>query len=166
MPGRRSLRRPLWWLAVVAAVVGLSFLVGRARLERDPAAVAYTGGGKGARPPGLQIFVVRGAEIRVLQPGGRLHPGDLVRFAVRSAEPRYLVVRARLGGGQDQVLFPTTGSQAALVRSGEGLPATLPIDGRPGKRAVTALFAPEPFAVDGPLPGDVQVVSIDLPSDQ
>src|SRR4051812_14306521 len=91
-PGR--LRRPLWLAGVLAAVVGLAFLVARPRTDTSPVAVNYTGS-KVVKPPGLQIYLQREGEMRVLAPGTPVHAGDALHFVARVSEPRYLAVRAR-----------------------------------------------------------------------
>jgi len=163
---RSGLRRPLWLLASLGAVVGLAFLVARPRTDTSPLAVNYTGA-KSAKPPGLQIYLHRADEVRILAPGTPVRAGDSLRFVARIATPRYLVVRARDTAGKQRLLFPPAdaaggGGEARRVQPGEALPGALTLDAAPGRQTVIALFSERPFRADGP-PGDgVEVVTIDL----
>lgn len=158
----RALRRPLWLVGILGAMIGLAFLVARPRADHDPAAVAYAERGVArSRAPGLQIFYSRGAEVGVLAPGVPLRGGDALRFVVRCDQPRYLILRGQGGGDRERLLFPADG-RAALVHSGETLPATLVLAGAPGDAAVTALFGLHPFGNDDPIGGEVEAVRIAL----
>jgi hypothetical protein len=155
--------RILGLTAAIALIVGLAFLVGRPRGDAEPVAVNLAAT-KGPRPPGLKIFLQRGAELAILEPTTELRRGDALRLVVRASAPCYLVVRLRDGAGRERVVFPVGGaSQAALVGSGEALPDPLAIDDTPGKGTLTALFGKGPFPIDARATGDLEVVTIDLP---
>src|SRR4051812_28916479 len=117
-------RRPLWLVGALAAVVGLSFLVARPRTDNGSVAINYSSV-KGAKPPGLQIYLRRADELRVLVPGTPVRAGDTLRFIARISAPRYLVVRTRDAAGNQRRLFPpadAAGAEARLVQPGEALP--------------------------------------------
>jgi hypothetical protein len=171
-PGRvrSAVRRPLWLMGSLAAVVGLAFLVARPRTDTTPVAVNYTGV-KSAKPPGLQIYLHRADEVRILAPGTPVRAGDALRFVARIAEPRYLAVRARDAAGNEQILFPAAGADAGAggggvdaqrVQPGQALPGALVLDAVPGRQIVVAMFSDRPFRAADP-PGDgVEVVTIEL----
>ncbi len=153
------LKRVLGLTAVLAAIVALSFVVGRLRINRESVAVNYLAT-RGPRPPGLKIFLQRGQELTVLDPATELRDGDQLRFVVRASAPRYLVLRARDGAGHDRLLFPAPdATTAAPVQPDQTLPGVLPIDATPGKETVTALFGEHAFHARCASPSDdVQVV--------
>jgi hypothetical protein len=160
--GRGVLKRVLGLTAVLAAVVALSFVVGRLYINRDSVAVNYQAT-RGPRPPGLKIFLQRGQELTVLDPATELRDGDQLRFVVRASAPRYLVLRARDGAGRNRLLFPAPDAPtAAPVQPDQTLPGVLPIDATPGKEIVTALFGEHAFPIGAPPGGDVQVVTVEL----
>jgi hypothetical protein len=164
--------RPRWWsrplglVAVLAAVVGLAFLVARPRTDMRTVAVDHTGA-KGVHPPGLRIDVRHGEEVRTLVPGTPLRAGDTLRFIPRISAPRYLIVRTRDAGGRQRILFPAAAdagdaTAALTVQPGQALPVTFVLDAAPGREVVTALFADRPFRAGDP-PGDgIDVVTVDL----
>ena len=161
-PENSVLKRVLGLTAVLAAVVALSFVVGRLRINRASVAVNYLAT-RGPRPPKLKIFLQRGPELSVLDPATELRDGDQLRFVVRASAPRYLVLRARDGAGRERLLFPAPdATTAAPVQPDQTLPGVLPIDATPGKETVTALFGEHAFPVAGPPSNAVQVVTIDL----
>jgi hypothetical protein len=160
--GRSVRKRVLGLTAVLLAIVALSFVVGRLRINRESVAVNYLAT-RGPRPPGLKIFLQRGQELTVLDPAIELRGGDQLRFVVRASERRYLVLRARDGAGRNRLLFPgPDATTAAPVQPDQTLPGVLPIDATPGRETVTALFGEHPFPVGAPPSDDVQVVMVEL----
>lgn len=161
-PAPSRLKHVLGLTAVLVAIVGLAFVVGRLHISRDSVAVNYLAK-RGPRPPGLKIFLQRGAELTVLDPATELREGDQLRFVVRASAPSYLVLRAGDGGGHERLLFPARdATTAAAVRPDQTLPGVLPIDATPGKETVTALFGERVFPVDAPPSDAVQVVTVEL----
>jgi hypothetical protein len=166
-PGAARARGPLgrvaWLIVVTAAIVGLAFLVGRARTGGESVAVSYTDV-KGRKTPGLQVILSRGGEVRPMQPGTRVRAGDALRFVVRTGQPRHLVVRTRDASGAEWILFPPEagGPEAPLVRPGEELPGAFVLDAAPGRATVTAQFSAQPFRTDQPLPTDAEIVTVSL----
>jgi hypothetical protein len=160
--GRGVLKRVLGLTAVLAAIVALSFVVGRLRINRESLAVNYQAM-RGPRPPGLKIFLQRGQDLTVLDPSAELRDGDQLRFVVRASAPRYLVLRARDGAGRNRLLFPgPDATTAAPVQPDQTLPGVLPIDATPGKETVTALFGEHAFPLGAPPSDDIQVVTVVL----
>jgi len=161
-PEHARLKHVLVLTAVIGAVVGLSFVVGRLYISRDSVAVNYLAT-RGPRPPGLKIFLQRGQELTVLDPATELRDGDQLRFVVRASAPRYLVLRARDGAGHARQLFPARDAAiAAPVQPDQTLPGVLPIDATPGRETVTALFGERAFPIDAPPSDEVQAVTIEL----
>lgn len=162
-PPSSTVKRVLGLTAVLAAVVGLSFVVARPPADTETVAVNLAGS-KEHRPPGLKIFLQRGADLAVLEPATELRRGDALRFVVRATGPRYLVVRARDGAGRERVVFPGGGADAAaLVRPDQALPDPLAIDATPGKETLTARFGQRPFAVgERGARDDIEVVTVAL----
>lgn len=160
---RRQRRR--WWavgwsLGAVAAAA-LLLLIVRPRSESD-----WTGI-KGAAPANaarLSIFVKRGKDVKVLEPGQSLRAGDAVRFVARLDRPRYVELRARDAAGRERTLFPDGGTAAQLT-PGQPLPGGFVVDAAPGPERLTMLLADRPFAVGQTPAGDVEVVRMELPKE-
>jgi hypothetical protein len=143
-------RRPLILVGVLAAIVGLAFLVARPSKE-PPAATPYVGdrGASRAKASGLGLALVRGGEITPLAPGTPVAAGDVLRFTVRAEHARHLLVLLRDGDAAATVVFPVGGGRAASsVQPGEILPTAPPLSPARGKVVVTAVFADHPFSLD------------------
>jgi hypothetical protein len=148
--GRGGPNRPLILTGILAAIVGLAFLVARPSAE-PPAATPYVGarGASRAKASGLGIALRRAGETRPLAPGTPVAGGDVLRFTVRAEHARHLLVRLRDGGGAPTTIFPAAGARAsAPVQPGDVLPVAPVVAAGGGKVIVTAIFADHPFALD------------------
>jgi hypothetical protein len=158
-------KRPLFLVAILAAIVGLAFLVARPSAE-PPAATPYVGqrGASRATASGLGVSLRRDGEVdaRPLAPGTPVRAGDVLRFSVRAERPRYLLVRLRDGAAAAATIFPAAaGATAAeLVRPGETLPVAPVVAPGAGKVVVTAVFADHAFALDGARGGDTEEIDL------
>jgi hypothetical protein len=155
--------RPLILVAILAAIVGLAFLVARPSAE-PPAATPYVGqrGASRAKASGLAVSVRRDGEVdaRPLAPGTLVRPGDVLRFAVRAERPRHLLVRLRDGAAPATTVFPAAGAAASLVQPGETLPVTPVLAPGAGKVIVTAVFADHPFSLDAAAAADTEEIDL------
>jgi hypothetical protein len=156
------MKRALALVAILAAIGGLAFLV--ARPSREPSAATPYVGERGAsrtRASGLAVSLRRAGEVdaRPLAPGTAVHGGEVLRFAVRAEQPRYLLVRVR-DDGAASTIFPVAGAVAARVEPGEMLPAGVPVAPGPGKILVTAFFADHPFVLSEAPPADAEEVAL------
>jgi hypothetical protein len=154
--------RTLILVGTLVLLAGLAMLVARPRAD-PPSVVPYAGprGASLARAAGLVPYWQRGAEIRPLQPGTALRPGDVVILKVRTDQPRFLEVRTQAPGTAPRVIFPA-GAQAQQVRSGETLPVTVTLDETPGKQVIIAYFAEHAFPVGGAPAPDLLPVTIEI----
>jgi hypothetical protein len=143
------------------AVAAVLLVIIRPRSEND------WDGIKGATPAnrsGLSIFVKRGKDVRVLEPGQSLRAGDAVRFVAKLDRPRYVELRARDGAGRERTLFPE-GATAMQLTPGQALPGGFVIDAAPGPERLTILLADHSFAVGQAPAADVEVVRLELPKE-
>jgi hypothetical protein len=157
--------RPLVWVAIAAAIVGLAMLVARPRV--DPRATVPYGGKRGAslaHSAGLRLSWQRGLDVQVLKPGTTLRSGDLIRFVVRADRPRYLELRARDPLGHERTIFPggEPGQPSALVQPDQALTGAMVLDETPGKEIVISLFGDHPFPIGQPPAADLEVAEIEL----
>jgi hypothetical protein len=158
--------RTLWLVGSIAFVVGLAFLVGRARTDQGPAPYKGVKGGDQTKAAGIKVFVTRGLDVRILEPGARVRAGDSLRVVLKADRPRYVEIRLRDSAGQERRLFPAgegkEGKEAALVRPGEALPAVFRMDDDPRRQWLVVRLSEHPFAVGQPGGPEVQVVRVDL----
>jgi hypothetical protein len=157
-------KRTLVLVAILAAIVGLAFLVARPSAE-PPAATPYVGtrGASRANASGLAVSIRRAGDVdaQPLAPGTPVHGGELLRFRVRAEHARYLLVRLRDGAGAPGTIFPPAGATGAaeLVQPGEALPVAPVLGPGGGKVVVTAVFADHPFTADA-RGGDVEEIDL------
>jgi DNA-directed RNA polymerase specialized sigma24 family protein len=159
-------KRALWLGGGLVLVSALALLVARPR-RPDLADVPYAGikGASRVKASGIQIAVRRDEEVRPLDPGAALRPGDRLHFRVRAERPRYLELRVR-GAGGDTRVFPDSGTEAVLVRPGQSLDRDYVVGvGWPGEKPskslwIVGLFADHAFALDHPPAPDVEVVPV------
>jgi hypothetical protein len=164
-----KVRRRRWWalgLSLGATAVAAAVLL-VARPRPHPSEAGWDGI-KGAAivagAPGLSVFVKRGNDVKVLEPGQALRPGDALRFVARLDRPRFLELRARDPAGREHTLFPD-GPTAAQLRPGQPLPGGFVVDAAPGPERLTVLLSDRPFAVGRSPGGDVEIVRIELPKE-
>lgn len=95
----------------------------------------------------LAIFAKRGVRVLALGPGDTVHPGDALRFAYTSAEPRFLLILGVDGAGQVTTYYPA-GERAAAIDAGTevALPRSFVLDATAGDERVYGLFCTD--AVD------------------
>src|SRR5262245_13980862 len=157
-------RRRRWllgWSVSTVAVGALLLVIGRPRPQND------WDGIKGPRtvgPSALSVFVKRGKDVRVLEPGQALRAGDALRFVAKLDRPRYVELRARDAAGHERTLFPE-GATAAQLTPGQPLPGGFVVDAAPGPERLTILLADRPFAVGQAPGGDVEVSRMEVPKE-
>jgi hypothetical protein len=155
------LKRALILAGILAALVGLAFLVGRPHVP-DPATEPYVGkrGASRARAAGLEVHVRRGDAERAVDPRTVLRAGDVLRFVVRGESARHVEVRMQDGGGAPVTVFPTGAPETALVQPRETLPVR-PVIATGGARVVvTALFSEHPRPIGADAEPETQVVTL------
>ena len=142
----RRPRSPARWLwgpgaAVVAAAAAILLTM------RAPADTTRTKG----RPATLDFYVSHAGTVRAGAPGERLEPGDALRFAVTTREPRYVAIFSVDGARHASVYYPG-GARAAPVSPGERtpLPASTVLDDTLGDETLYAVFCARSFEI-GPL---------------
>ena len=159
-------RKALMMLGVAVVIAAVALVVTRPPVPRRED-VPYAGdkGASRAKGAGLQILVRRQARIEALKPGEAVHPGDELRFRLRSDRSRYLELRVRTRDG-DRRIFPTEGERAAVVPPGKFVtaayvvPPDLVAGAGSGKGLwLAAFFADHPFPLDVTPGGDVEVIA-------
>jgi hypothetical protein len=156
-PGRRG--RGAWrlWLGlpVVAAASVLLFVrarhVDEADSDRTTTAYVGTKGASGLFPPGIEIFVKRGGQVVVLEPGRKVRAGDALRFVYRGEEPQHLELRLVGADGASVLLHPASGV-APLMRPGDAMAGSAVVDDRPGAEEVLIGASAQPFDTTSPPP--------------
>jgi hypothetical protein len=156
-------RRALVLVGVLAALVGLAFLVARPSVP-DPATNPYAGvrGAAREKAAGLKVLYRRGASERPVEPSTALAAGDVLRFVFKGERPRFLEVRVRDGAGPVTMLFPVGSATTAAVRPGDALPVTFTAGPGAGRLLVTALCSDTPRAVGAPPDADTETISLSL----
>jgi Domain of unknown function (DUF4384) len=139
------------WIATtgVAAAAACLVLLWRGHAV-DP------GGQPGGEPstrrkggPALGFYVSRDGQVVAGSSGAELRPGDLVRLAVTTERPAYLVVGSIDAAGQVTIYHPTNGARAAAIEAGTDrlLPGAVALDDTLGPESVVAFFCAEPVPV-------------------
>ena len=160
------MKRALILVGILAALVGLAFLVARPHVP-DPASEPYVGkrGASRAKAAGLAVHFLRDGADSPVDPGTVLRAGDRLRFLVRGERPRQLEVRMRDGDAAPATIFPGAARETAEVRPG----AELSIQPRlaPGGKqvVVTALFSDRARVVGTPPDADTEVVNLLIPKE-
>jgi len=154
-------KRALILTAILAALVGLAFLVARPHVP-DPSEEPYVGarGASRAKAAGLEVHFKRDGVEAAVDPGTVLHAGDTLRFVVRGERARYIEVRLRDGAAAASTVFPAGASETPLVKPRDTLPIR-PAIGPGGVRVVvTALFSDRARAVGADADADTEVVTL------
>jgi len=155
------LKRALILTAILAALVGLAFLVARPHVP-DPAAEPYAGvrGASRAKAAGLEVHFKRDGVEAGVEPATVLHAGDTLRFVVRGERARHIEVRLRDGEGAAATVFPAGAGETPLVQPREALPIR-PVVAVGGARVVvTALFSDRARPVGADADADTEVVTL------
>jgi hypothetical protein len=149
--GPGKLRRRLWRRTLVratqalAAAAMLAFVV-LLPMWRQPSPERQ----KGQSLPLELALVARQMDGRIveLQPGGRVHPGDAVRFLVSAGHGGHVVVLGLDAAGKVSV-YVADGERGLRVERGtrQAMPGSIILDATPGAERVVALLCPERFAV-------------------
>jgi hypothetical protein len=155
------LKRALILAAILAALVGLAFLVARPRVP-DPATEPYVGvrGASRSKAAGLEVHYRRGDVERAVDPRTVLHAGDVLRFVVRGERMRQVEVRLRDGDAAPSTVFPVGPGQTTPVRPRETLPIRQTLGPGGAKVIVTALFSDRPRTVGSAPDDDTEVVTL------
>jgi len=153
------LRRPPRAGRAVAWGVGAVALAATCVLALSPQGIRS----KGA-PMSIGMYVQHEQVVRRALPGEAVAPGDLVRFAYSSRQPRYLAILSVDGAGIASVYFPD-GPSAVGVPAAEDAPLPLGtrLDGVLGEEQVVALFCDRPQLLE-PVRQALQATSPALPS--
>jgi len=143
-----------------AATVGVAAaaLAAAALLAFQPQGVRS----KGAQAS-LGMYIQHGQAVRRALPGEVVAPGDSVRFAYSSREPRELAILSVDGAGVATVYFPD-GPETVSVPAAEDapLPLATELDGVLGEERVVALFCERPRALE-PVREALQAAGAGLP---
>ena len=155
------MKRALILTAILAALVGLAFLVARPHVP-DPASEPYVGvrGASRAKAAGLEVHFKRGGVEAIVEPATVLHEGDSLRFVVRGERPRYVEVRLRDGAGAPATVFPAESAETPRVAPRETLPIRSVLGAGGARVVVTALFSDRARPVGADADADTEVVTL------
>ena len=156
------MKRALILTAILAALVGLAFLVARPHVP-DPATEPYAGvrGASRAKAAGLEVHFKRDGVEAGVEPATVLHAGDTLRFVVRGERARYVEVRLRDGGGAAATVFPVAGAgETPLVQPRETLPIRPTVGAGGARVVVTAMFSDRARPVGADADADTEVVTL------
>jgi hypothetical protein len=155
------MKRALALTGILAALIGLAFLVARPRVP-DPASEPYVGvrGASRAKAAGLEVHFKRDGEERAVDPATVLRAGDVLRFVVRGERARFVEVRLRDGGAAPAPVFPGGGGETTLVQPRETLPIRATLGAGGAKVIVTALFSDRARPIGAPADDDTEVVTL------
>jgi hypothetical protein len=157
------LKRALILTGILAAMVGLAFLVGRPHVPdpiREPAPYVGVRGASRGKAAGLEVHVNRGGVDEPVRPATVVHAGETLRFVVRGERARHVEVRLRDGDAAPATVFPAGAEETSLVQPRETLPIR-PVLGAGGVRVVvTALFSDRARRVGADADPDTEVVTL------
>jgi len=155
------MKRALVLVGILAALVGLAFLVARPRVP-DPASEPYVGvrGASRAKAAGLEVHFRRGGVEEAVDPRTVLRVGDSLRFVVRGERARHVEVRLRDGDAAPATVFPAGAGQTASVQPRETLPVRPTLAAGGAKVIVTALFSDRARPVGAAADDDTEVVTL------
>jgi hypothetical protein len=106
---------------------------------------AYTGIKGGV---GLMVFARQGAEVREVNDGDTLRPGDQIRFSPAVPRDGYLMIVSIEDGGRLNLFYPASGEHAMKVGAGGvPLPGAIVLDESKGPERIFLLFSPKPFSL-------------------
>ena len=158
------MKRALILTAILAALVGLAFLVGRPHVPdplRDPAPYVGVRGASRTKAAGLEVHFNRGGVEDVVRPATVLHAGDSLRFVVRGERARHVEVRLRDGDAAPATVFPAAGTaETKLIQPRETLPVRPVLVAGGAKVIVTALFSDRARPVGADADPDTEVVTL------
>jgi hypothetical protein len=147
---RRAAPRWSWrfWAAGVLmplAVTGLLLFAGHTGTApgEDPVVLA-----KGT--PILGIVARRGERIFPVPAGGRLRPGDQIRFVIKRMPYPYALIGSVDGVGRPNIYVPYEGKESAAVTPSDEveLAGSIVLDGRLGPERFFALYSRKPLSAD------------------
>jgi hypothetical protein len=155
--------RPVAFLGVGAALVGLAFLVARPPVPK-PGTTPYVGvrGAARDRAAGLRVYYQRGGEEHPVEPGTVLTAGDRLRFVFRGERPRYLELRLSDEEGPVVTVFPPAGTAAAMVKPGESILAASAVTAGRGRVIVSALVSDQPRPPGAAPDDDTEAVNMSI----
>lgn len=144
-PARTRSASTLRWLSapLLAACAALAFLVARPGEEPSATEVTRSKGG-----PRIGYYVKRGEDVQRGQVADVVHPGDALRFVYSADQAYYLAIFSADARGVG-VYYPS-GAQAERIAAGQevALDFSVALDDTLGRERVTALFCPEPYAIE------------------
>jgi hypothetical protein len=109
-------------------------------------------GGAGTRLKGgdrIGFFVKRGSNVFPGSNNDMVAAGDILRFTVTSASPRYLAIVSVDAAHHASIYYPS-GERAELHEAGRdvALPSSVELDGALGTEQIYGLFCKEPFLLE------------------
>jgi hypothetical protein len=139
---RRARRRWVWLFApaLAAAALGVTLVA-----QREPDVTA-----KGARPS-CEVFARRGERVFVVKDGSALTPGDEIRFVVRPAGYRHVLVASVDAAAVTTVYAPYGEKKSLKLPSRTDraeLPGSVRLDATPGPERLYCLFSQQPIEAE------------------
>jgi hypothetical protein len=162
-------RRPMASVAPALAAVGALVLV-VVLLPRGGGPELIAKGGLA-----FSVHVKRGESSVRVESTDVVHPGDAIRFEVRTDRPGYVAVLGFDSRRVVTIYYPYAGSAAMPLNNQEPLlPTAIELDQELGRETLYALFSERPFQLDWAvealraekleqaLPGDVSLARVEL----
>jgi hypothetical protein len=145
----KGLRR-LRWTRIAPWGLGAAAAAAVAVLWIAPRGGAGQFSFKGAPPPALVLFASPGqGPARPLDPGATLHPGDIVRFGVRTTRPAHVLVASVDAEGRFTLYHPQAEDRSARVDGREPLhvlAGSVALDETLGREWFVLLLSEDPLS--------------------
>jgi anti-sigma factor RsiW len=138
--GRRQARRRWYWLLSAPALAGVAVAV---LLAVRPGSDLTAKGG-----PTCEVFARRGARVFAVKDGSALAPGDEIRFVVRPAGYRHVLVGSVDAAAVATIYAPYSGKQSLSLASPTDraeLPGSIRLDTTAGPERLYCLFSKKPI---------------------
>jgi len=139
LEGRRSRRRWYWLFAPALAATAVAVLL----VARPPGDLTVKGG-----RPACEVFARRAGRIFAVKDGSVLTPGDEIRFVVRPAGYRHVLV-ASVDSAAVATIYAPYGAERSLKLASATdraeLPGSVRLDTTPGPERLYCLFSRRPI---------------------